>query len=237
MTKNIFCLSIIFKFIFNWNIITLQCCINFIVQQCEPSMCIQIFSPLFSLPPTPSHASRLSQSTQLSSLWYVTTFDQLAILHMVVYTCQCCSLNLAHFLLPLLCPQSALYVFVSIPALQTGSPVPFFQFPYIHINTQYLFFSTSFCMTDSRFIHISMNDPVLFLYMTSMPLYILTHVTRDACWCFQEPINRPSWKSNSSLPHPFPSPAPVSCSSASLAPAATGSTFFHSNVQGQLGKE
>ena len=33
------------------------------------------------------------------------------------------------------------YIWVSIPALQVGSSVPFFYLPHICINTQYLFFS------------------------------------------------------------------------------------------------
>ena len=39
---------------------------------------------------------------------------------------------------------------------------------YICVNIQYLFFSfwlTSLCMTDSKFIHITTNDPILFFLM------------------------------------------------------------------------
>ena len=56
-----------------------------------------------------------------------------------------------------------LYICVSISALQTSSPVPFFYVPHICVNIRYLFFSfwlTSLCMTVSRFIHISTNDPI-----------------------------------------------------------------------------
>ena len=61
-----------------------------------------------------------------------------------------------------------LYVCVSIPALQIGSSVPFFQIPHICLNIRCLCFSfwlTSLCMTDSRSIHISTNDPISFLFM------------------------------------------------------------------------
>ena len=60
-----------------------------------------------------------------------------------------------------------LYICVSTSALQTGSSVPFFQVPHTCVNIRYLFFSfslTSFCMTVSRFIHISTNDPISFLF-------------------------------------------------------------------------
>ena len=43
-----------------------------------------------------------------------------------------------------------------------------FQVPHICINIRYLFFSfrlTSLCMTVSRSIHVSTNDPIAFLFM------------------------------------------------------------------------
>ena len=64
--------------------------------------------------------------------------------------------------------MSVLYVCISIPALQIGSSVPFFQIPHICINIQYLFFSfwlTSLCMTDSRAIHIATNDAISSLFV------------------------------------------------------------------------
>ena len=57
---------------FHWSIITSQCCISFSVQLCESAICIHRFT-LFESPPRsplPSHASRSSQSTGLSSLCY-----------------------------------------------------------------------------------------------------------------------------------------------------------------------
>ena len=62
-------------------------------------------SPPFSVSLPPSHPSRPSQSTKLSSLCYATASHWLSILHMVVYMFQCQSLYLYHDLLPLLYPQ------------------------------------------------------------------------------------------------------------------------------------
>ena len=71
-----------------------------------------------------------------------------------------------------------LYICVSISALQTGSSVPFFWVPHICVNIQYLFFSfwlTSLCMTVSRSVHVSTNDPFCsFLWLSNIPLYIYT---------------------------------------------------------------
>ena len=58
-----------------------------------------------SHPPTPSHPSRLSQSTGLSSLHHTANSNQLSVLHMVMYMFQCYSLNSSHVLPSPLCPQ------------------------------------------------------------------------------------------------------------------------------------
>ena len=65
------------------------------------------------------------------------------------------SMVLAEFIPPSPHPRvclSLLYVCISIPALQIGSVVPFFQITYICINIWYLlssFWLTSLCVTDS----------------------------------------------------------------------------------------
>jgi len=46
-----------------------------------------------------------SRSTKLSSLCCTAAFHYPPILHMIVYICQCYSLNLSHPLFPSLCPQ------------------------------------------------------------------------------------------------------------------------------------
>ena len=55
-------------------------------------------------PTTSSHPSRSWKSTELSSLLPYRASHQQTILHMVVYICQCCPLNLSHPILPPLCP-------------------------------------------------------------------------------------------------------------------------------------
>ena len=59
----------------------------------------------FIPPPTPSHLSRLSQSTKLSSLCYTTAAHWLSVLYIVMFMFQCYSLNLFHSLFLPLCPQ------------------------------------------------------------------------------------------------------------------------------------
>ena len=110
---------------------------------------------------TPSHRSRLSQSTRLSSLCSISSFPLATSLHMTVYICQCYPLNSFHPFLPPLCPKSVLYVCISIPALQIGSSVPLFYILYICVNIRNLFFSfwlTSLCVTGSGFIHLTGTD-------------------------------------------------------------------------------
>ena len=61
---------------------------------------------LLSLPPTlPIPPSRSSQSIELISRCYAAASHQLSILHLAVYTCQCCSLTSSQLPLPPLCPQ------------------------------------------------------------------------------------------------------------------------------------
>ena len=55
---------------------------------------------------TPSHPSRSSQSTELTSLCDTVAFHhRQSILHIVVYICQGYSSSSSHLLLPSLCPQ------------------------------------------------------------------------------------------------------------------------------------
>ena len=64
----------------------------------SPPFCI-------SLPPSLSHPSRWSQSTELISLCYAAASHQLAILHLVVYICPCHSLKGEAYPSPSPCPQ------------------------------------------------------------------------------------------------------------------------------------
>ena len=71
-----------------------------------------------------------------------------------------------------------LYVCVSISGLQIKSSIPFISVPHICVNRQYLCFSfwlTSLCMTLSRSIHGTSNDPILFLlWLCNISLYVCT---------------------------------------------------------------
>ena len=90
-------------------------------------------------PPPQFPHSRSPQITELSSLHYIPGSHQLSILHMVVYVCQ--TQSSIHPTIPFPNPHvhlTGLSVCLSIPALQIGSSVPFFQIPYICINIQYL---------------------------------------------------------------------------------------------------
>ena len=113
-----------------------------------------------SLPPSLSHPSRWSQSTELISLCYAAASHYLSILHLVVYIYPCHSLTSSH--VTLLSPhvlKSILYVCVFIPLLSLGSSETFFFLRfYMYVLTWYLFFSfwlTSLWMTDSRSIHLT----------------------------------------------------------------------------------
>ena len=93
-----------------------------------------ISSLLHLLPPSLSHPSRWSQSTELISLCYVAASHQLSILHLVVYICLCHSFTSSQLTLP---PprvlKSILYVCVFIPVLPLGSSKHFFFFFRFHI--------------------------------------------------------------------------------------------------------
>ena len=60
---------------------------------------------LLNLPPTPSHPSRLSRSTSLSSLSHTASSHWRSILYMVMYVFPCYPLNLSQLPLPPLCAQ------------------------------------------------------------------------------------------------------------------------------------
>ena len=62
------------------------------------------------------------------------------------------------------------------------------KFPHICANIWVLFFSfwlTSLCMTDSRFIHISTNDPTWFLFM-GWVIFACVIICAFTWWPFQQ---------------------------------------------------
>ena len=104
-----------------------------------------------SLPPSLSHPSRLSQSTELISLCYVAASHQLSILCLVVYICPCHSLTLSQLTLPPFpvssSPSSSrsASLFPSCPQVLHNILFfflfSFFQIPYKCVSIRYLFFS------------------------------------------------------------------------------------------------
>ena len=105
-----------------WSIIALQYCISFYCTTKWISYMYTYILPLLNLPPTPTyHPSRSSQSTEL--LLYTAAPHQLAILHMVVYICQCYSLNSSHSPLFPLCPQ-VLSLHTSLQIGSSAIPLP-----------------------------------------------------------------------------------------------------------------
>ena len=94
------------------------------VQQRASAIRIHVSPPSWACLPPPSHPLGHHRALGRVSLCSTTSSHQLSILNMIVYTCQRCSLNSSHPLLPLFCPQVQPYVYVSIPTLQIGSSVP-----------------------------------------------------------------------------------------------------------------
>ena len=77
------------------------------MQQHESAISVYMSPSLWPSVPlsSPSHPSRLSESTGLSSLGHAAKSHWLSILHMVVYMFPCNSPYLSHPLLPILCPH------------------------------------------------------------------------------------------------------------------------------------
>ena len=111
--------------IFSWRVIALQCCAGFI-QEHQSAPGIHMSPPsLTSLPPpTPSHLSRLSQSTRLRSLCHTANS------HFLFLVWQCICFHVPLSIHPILsfphCDKSVLYVCISLATLQLGSSMSFF---------------------------------------------------------------------------------------------------------------
>ena len=118
------------------------------------------------------------QSTQQSSLCYTAGSHQLSISYILVYICQSQSLNSSHTLFP---PLVSIHLFsTSVSVFLPCKQVHLYHFSRFHVYMLiynifvFLFLTTSLFMTVSRSIHVSTNDPILFLFMANIPLYICT---------------------------------------------------------------
>ena len=112
-----------------------------------------------SLPPSLSHLSMWSQSTELLSLYYAAASHQLSILHLVVYTYPCHSLTSSQLTLsPPHVLKSILYICVFIRVLPLGSSEPFFfllDSIYMCQHTVFVFlFLTYFTLYDRLQVHL-----------------------------------------------------------------------------------
>ena len=124
-------------------------------------------SSLLRLPPSLSHPSRWSQSTELTSLCYAAASHQLSVLHLVVYICTCHSLTLSQLTLPPpLCPQVHSLVglrLYSRPAPSFFMTIFFFlDSIYMCQHTVFVFlFLTHFTLYDRLYVHPPHYKPVL----------------------------------------------------------------------------
>ena len=147
-------------------------------QWSESAICIHISPPSWNLPPThppfhPSRSPNMVTTEHRAELLVLYSSFPLAIYltHSSVYM----PIPISQFIPPPLplpyAHMSVLYTFVSIPALHIGSPayrLSFLDSTYMRSYMIFvLLFLTSFCLTVSRYIHISADDPISFLFMAT----------------------------------------------------------------------
>ena len=120
----LFCFVLFLTFLLEYNCFKMVC--QFLLYNKVSQLYIYIcphISSLLRLPPSLSHPSRWSQSTELNSLCYVAASHQLSILCLVVYICPCHSLTLSQRTLPLprILKSILQQICVFIPVLPLGS--------------------------------------------------------------------------------------------------------------------
>ena len=122
----------IFKFIFNWKIITLQYCVGFCHISTWVSHRYTYALSLLNLPPTfptSSHSSRLSESTGFELLASYKFPLGIYFTYGIAYVSTLLFQFVPPSLSPTLSTKSFLYLCVSTAALQIGSSVPSSQIP------------------------------------------------------------------------------------------------------------
>ena len=119
---------------------------------------------LLSLPPMP-HPTPLGIRQHYAGLPVLYSSFQLIVLHMVVYTCQCYSLDSSHPLFPHYVHKTMLYVSISIPVNRFISTI-FLESIYMHQHMIFVFlFLTYFILYNWLwFIHLISTDSNSFLF-------------------------------------------------------------------------
>ena len=153
--------------------------------------------PASRLPP--SHASRSTQRTQLSSPYYTEASQQASTLHTVVNICHCYSLSSSHPLLPPLCPQasSLSLCLYSCPANRFISTVFLESIYNICTNTWYLIFSfwlASLCIQQTQGSTVSLQMTQYSLWL-KLPKQLENRAPISILVSSSNPLDQRFWQS------------------------------------------
>ena len=168
-------MQVLKKFILNWIIIALQCCVGFWYTLTWISHKYTYVPALLNLLPTLYSIPPLQVVTEYQ-IMLCSTFPLATYLHMVMYIFWCYSLNSSLPLLPPLCPQvcSLCLGLYSHPANRLISTI-FLDSIYVY----FFFWLTSLCITGSR------TDSNLFLFygwVIFHYIYVPQLIYPATCW-------------------------------------------------------
>ena len=153
---------------FYWSIGTLQYC-QFLLYRKMKHSYIYIYPLTFGFPSQSGYHSAFSRVSQ--AIQYIIFIHNISSVYVLI--------SISHFLPTLFSfgiHTFLIYTRVSISALQTRSPIPFFQIPHICVNMWYLFFSfwlTSLLLHSlgpSIFLQVTQFHS--FLWLSNILLYI-----------------------------------------------------------------